>query len=136
LKVLEASRILEERLRVDSLNPEYRALQKMFLSLKLDFVSRMLKKRYVILMYHSTPVSASWVYDVGKNYFKEQIEYVSNNYDVLSISSIVERSARARSWKKNTGRRGIFAKAMIGGTKKMTGLGAIGIREITAIEVS
>jgi peptidoglycan/xylan/chitin deacetylase (PgdA/CDA1 family) len=54
----------------------------------------MLKKGYIILMYHSTPVSASWVYDVGKNHFKEQIEYISNNYDVLSISSIVERMRR------------------------------------------
>lgn len=90
----------KERLRVGSLNPEYRALQKMFLSSKLDFVLRMLKRGYIILMYHSTPVSASWVYDVGKNYFKEQIEYVSNNYNVLSISSIVERMRRGEKLNK------------------------------------
>lgn len=60
----------------------------------------MLKKGYVVLMYHSTPVSASWVYDVGKNYFKEQITYLSNNYDVLSISSIVERMRRGEKLNK------------------------------------
>jgi len=68
----------------------YRTFRKIVFSLNLDAFFRMLKRGYIVLMYHSVPLRASWTYDVSKRCFEEHLRYLKNNYEILSISSIVD----------------------------------------------
>jgi peptidoglycan/xylan/chitin deacetylase (PgdA/CDA1 family) len=74
----------------------YGAFKKTVLDLKLDGFVRMLRRGYVILMYHSVPFEATYPYDVSKCCFEEQLRHIQECYEVLSIPTIVEHIENGR----------------------------------------
>ncbi len=71
----------------------YRQFSQVAFKCKLDVLFKKLQKGCVFLLYHSTPVEASWFYDVSKRSFEEHLAYVMSNCDVLSVPTIVNRLA-------------------------------------------
>lgn len=69
----------------------YRQCLKIAFQFKLDVLFKKLRKGYVFLLYHSTPVEASWTYDVSKCCFEEHLAYLKSNCEILSVPSIVDR---------------------------------------------
>lgn len=74
-----------------ALKRAYRGFQRIILGLEADRFLRTLKKGYVVLMYHSVPLEASWTYDVSKCCFEEQLKYLRDKYEIHGVPSIVER---------------------------------------------